>query len=326
MQINNNNSYYYKIPTLKYSNRKNIPTFNGHTGCEEFAKNSIGRLVHETAFFREAETDEFLKNFILTQWKNKPKINIICGACSTGEEVITLSMLLNEIKNKVSILGLDISPNSIKEAKSKVYEMSYNPLRNTSADKDRFLWLPNAKKRLSNKEKEYKILFEQFFDKIEIKEMTLFCTKTNTNSLFLKFIDKLAEFLIGKNSRKKYEGIFKLKNEMAQNCSFQQADIMDIDLITSEKKADIITFRNALYHLITKETLIERYLTLESDAILDKILNKIKTSLNEDGLVVFGKEENKQILSNYIIPKGLMKNGFKPLNGSDEVATVWQKK
>lgn len=323
MQINNN-SYYYKIPTLKYSNRKNIPTFNGHTGCEEFAKNSIGRLVHETAFFREAETDEFLKNFILTQWKNKPKINIICGACSTGEEVITLSMLLNEIKNKVSILGLDISHNSIKEAKSKIYEMSYNPLRNTSADRDRFLWLPN-KKELSNKEKEYKNLFEQFFEKIEIKEMPLFGTRTNTNSIFIRFLDKLADFLIGKKGNRQYEGIFVLKDEAARNCSFQQADIMDIDLITSEKKADIITFRNALYHLITKETVIERYLTLESDAILDKILNKIKTSLNDDGLIIFGKEEGEQILSNCILPKGLVKNGFKPLNGKEETATVWQK-
>ena len=322
----NNNSHYYKVPTLKYSNYKKAPVFNGHTGCEEFAKNSIGRLVHETAFFREAETDEFLKNFILTQWKNKPKINIICGACSTGEEVITLSMLLNEIKNKVSILGLDISHNSIKEAKSKIYRTSYNPRRNTSADEDRFLWLPDTKKKLSDKEQEYKNLFEQFFDKIDIKELSLFNKRQNNNSISLKVFDRLMNFLSGGKNDKKYKGVFRLKDGMAENCSFKQADIMDINLITSENKADIITFRNAIYHLITEELDFCRYIKLDSYLIVDKILSRIKASLNPNGLIVFGANEKEQILNDKLISDRLIINGFKPLNGTEKTATVWQKK
>lgn len=325
MQINNN-SYYYKIPALKYSNRKNIPAFNGHAGYEHFAKNSIGRLVHETAFFREAETDEFLKNFILTQWENKPKINIICGACSTGEEVITLSMLLNEIRNKVSILGLDISYDSVKKAKSKIYEMSYNPRRNTYADKDRFLWLPNTKKKLSDKEQEYKKLFDQFFEKIDIKELPLFDIRSNKNSIFLRIFDKFINILCGENIDKKYEGTFRLRDVMAENCSFHQADIMDIDSITSKQKADIITFRNAIYHLVTEELEDCRCPKIDSYLIVDKVLNKIKTSLNPNGLIVFGSNEKGQILNDNLIPERLIKNGFKPLNGTKETATVWQMK
>lgn len=302
-----------------------MQNFKGHTGYEDFSKNAIGKLIHETAFFREPATDEFLKLFILNKWKDKDKIKIICGACSTGEEAITLSMLLDKIKDKVSILGMDLSEKSIEEANSRQYSLEYYPNRNTSADFDSYLW-HNKVETTINKYAEYKTLFHKFFKPVFDEEQEKANTKDST--VLKKFFYKINDLL----NPDKFTNIwttneckYKLRDGKAQNVKFLQGDINNIDIITSKEKADIITFRNALYHLLNGEKNNKRYLLGDADIILDNLIKKFRKSLTPDGLIVFGSQEHLQIKDSSIINEVLSDNRFEPLNAIMGNATIWQK-
>ena len=80
-----------------YSDKSNITNspayssavpFKGHFG-DEFIKKGNLWLRHETAFFRDSKSNEFITKYILDNLQNKKEINIISGACSTGEEALT---------------------------------------------------------------------------------------------------------------------------------------------------------------------------------------------------------------------------------------------
>ena len=91
-----------------------MPTFKANTWSEKCNGNY---LIHETAFFRESETDEFVKNYLVQNFlsKNQP-VNIVVGACSTGEEAYSQAMLYDEYNGLVDILGFDLSPKAIELA------------------------------------------------------------------------------------------------------------------------------------------------------------------------------------------------------------------
>ena len=74
--------------------------------------------THKTSFFREDYQFEYLKT-ILPQFAKK-RINIWSAGCSSGEEVYTLGMLLNEQKNNYpaldyKIIGTDVSLPALKK-------------------------------------------------------------------------------------------------------------------------------------------------------------------------------------------------------------------
>ena len=89
--------------------------------------------THHTAFFREFAHFEYLEREALPQIihalkaKNKTQIKIWSSACSTGQEVYTLSMFLKYALARLapemtySILGTDVSVESIEIAKNGVY-------------------------------------------------------------------------------------------------------------------------------------------------------------------------------------------------------------
>ncbi|MFN8670565.1 MAG: protein-glutamate O-methyltransferase CheR [Candidatus Sericytochromatia bacterium] len=83
--------------------------------------------VNETYFLREKEHILELKdNLIPELLKNKAKkqIKILSAGCSTGEEVYSIALLLNDLlKNNIEILitGLDISKRAIDIATSGIY-------------------------------------------------------------------------------------------------------------------------------------------------------------------------------------------------------------
>jgi chemotaxis protein methyltransferase CheR len=90
--------------------------------------------THHTFFFREFCHFEYivqnLESIIAkVKKRNDDTIRILSAACSRGQEVYSLSMLLNyHLKNypgiKYEILGTDIDPASIKIAKNGVYPYS----------------------------------------------------------------------------------------------------------------------------------------------------------------------------------------------------------
>lgn len=99
--------------------------------------------VHETCFFRHSEQLETLKRVVLKKAVQKKKkrpdfrLRIWSAACSTGEEPLTLAMIIREnfpdLSNRsVSILATDISTRALERARRGVYsENSFRaPLEN----------------------------------------------------------------------------------------------------------------------------------------------------------------------------------------------------
>ena len=80
--------------------------------------------THKTFFFRENYQFAFIQKILSSYLRNftsNHQINIWSAGCSTGEEVYTLGMILNEMKTEIpnldyKIIGTDISIPSLKKA------------------------------------------------------------------------------------------------------------------------------------------------------------------------------------------------------------------
>ena len=100
--------------------------------------------THETSFFREEQHFAYLYSEILPRLAEstgagvKRAIRILSAACSTGEEVYSIAMTIEEFKRKVisnymyNITGSDISIKVIESAKRAVY--SNSRLKNVSGE------------------------------------------------------------------------------------------------------------------------------------------------------------------------------------------------
>ncbi|MES2525595.1 MAG: protein-glutamate O-methyltransferase CheR [Bdellovibrionota bacterium] len=90
-------------------------------GEEELAQLVEHLVVNETYFFREWPAIQVMVNHYIAPLcaaGKRPKI--WCAACSTGEEPISIAMLLAEknLLDKVEIIASDISENALKKAKA----------------------------------------------------------------------------------------------------------------------------------------------------------------------------------------------------------------
>ncbi|MBL3655754.1 CheR family methyltransferase [Fulvivirga sediminis] len=75
-----------------------------------------------TSMFRDPKTWVQLKK-VLSDYKSDGVINVWNAGCSTGEEVYTLTIMLDEIGllNRVNILATDMNQSAMEEAKKGVY-------------------------------------------------------------------------------------------------------------------------------------------------------------------------------------------------------------
>jgi len=298
-------------------------SFKGHVGAEKCAKVAVKHLIHETAFFREPETNKIVKDYVTKNMSGKDKIRIISGGCSTGEEAVTYSMMFDNMADKVDILGFDLSQKSVEQAKKGIYlfERPYPECKQLAEDygisafNDSYL-VYNNEKSLTKEEEQNKKLFDKFFEpsKEEVPEEKL------------SLMDRFQQWVVAKMNKEpimRYEKkSYKLKDGQAKNCRFVQGDIKDIRKIAGEEKADVILFRNVMYHL-TNDSL--RNPVKNTKAIVKDIGTKLKDSLNGGGLLVFGEKETIQ-MSDDAVPVVMKELGFKPLNETkDHPANIWQK-
>ncbi|OCH69002.1 chemotaxis protein CheR [Vibrio genomosp. F10] len=81
--------------------------------------------THETSFFREAYQFDALRDLLISSRQSNP-ISVWSAACSTGEEVYTLAMVLQDAigKGAWSVLGTDISDLAIQKSKLCNYDLS----------------------------------------------------------------------------------------------------------------------------------------------------------------------------------------------------------
>lgn len=97
----------------------------------ELADATIHSIMnHESSFFRDLNVFEVLEKQILphlNRTRSEKLLRIWCAGCSTGQEVYSLAIALKRQEPlwkdwRVSILGTDISPFSIEQARSGLYQ------------------------------------------------------------------------------------------------------------------------------------------------------------------------------------------------------------
>lgn len=79
--------------------------------------------TNHTAFLREPDHFTFLREEVLPGLANRETVEVWCAACSTGEEVWTLAMILNEAfpQRRISIVASDISNKALDAAQTAEY-------------------------------------------------------------------------------------------------------------------------------------------------------------------------------------------------------------
>jgi chemotaxis protein methyltransferase CheR len=115
--------------------------------------NSIS--TNKTDFFREIGHFEYLRNVILPEFQKKGKreLNIWSCASSSGEELYTIAMEIEEYKAKhhyklnYSVLGTDISTKVLQTAKDAIYTEANVDTIPFSGFKDKYFELVDAGKK-----------------------------------------------------------------------------------------------------------------------------------------------------------------------------------
>jgi chemotaxis methyl-accepting protein methylase len=287
--------------------------FRGHLGVEYTVDRSIPleKLICETSFFRGKKTLNLVKQHILNNCKNNKTIRIVSCGCSSGEEGISMSMLLESIKDKLSIIGIDLSKSNIAAAKSGIYTFSKSKQYHHN---DEFLAF-KTEFPLSKEEKEYKELFDNYFEIYKPK---------NLKEKVVYFFEKIKRLLNNfETSTKKY----KLKEGKAQNCSFIEGNVLDIENLVNGK-VDAILYRNSLYHMICYNDINEERAVLpQANNIIKNIIVKFKNKLKDNGLLVLGEKEDQETLIPYPkISEIIEKNGFKKYEQDNSVIeNIWIK-
>lgn len=119
--------------------------------------------VNETYFYREESQLELAVDFAQ---EIKGEVKILCAPCASGEEVYSLSMMLNEKKresNSFSILGIDINSEAINKAQKGTFsERSLHKL--DQKIKDKFFTL---------QDKTYHVK-KEYFSSIGFKKINIF--------------------------------------------------------------------------------------------------------------------------------------------------------
>jgi len=114
--------------------------FKSKDGRDEYEIFVEVLTTHKTFFFREKHQFEFLQRMLPEYMKksgSNRQLNVWSAGCSTGEEVYTLGIVLNEKRNDIPMMdyritGTDISIPSLRAAAKGLF--SRNELENMSED------------------------------------------------------------------------------------------------------------------------------------------------------------------------------------------------
>lgn len=96
---------------------------------KEYIESIIQEItVNTTEFFRTPAVWHSVRYRILPKFKNADRINIWHAACSTGQEVYSMAMLLNEMNllEKSHIYASDINSQALEKAKKGLYSYRLN--------------------------------------------------------------------------------------------------------------------------------------------------------------------------------------------------------
>ena len=306
------------------------PKFKGQATHEILKIGNKERIIrHETAFFREYNTMKKSVEYLKKTFPDVSEPQIIIGACSSGEQALSVKMLLKG--QKPHILGFDISKKSIDEANSLTYKI-YQPKdeksrkniqdRGLSAYNDEFLAFDIKKQTLSKTQQKLKKIFNQTFVETKPESEGL-----NTFSMYMK---KIRCFISGFKKPKFIVKTFKPRNPNNLGCKFVEGDIQSLDKIAPEGKAHMLSFSNALYHLITEDVCCgadrEQLPKEEAMSIIKNVAKQVNKALIHKGLFTLGEHEDLQMTDMQLVSNVLKESGFKKVTGrKGTYCNMWAK-
>jgi chemotaxis protein methyltransferase CheR len=95
----------------------------------EFAEKIVKEItVNTTELFRDPQVWHTLRSRILPRFKNNKTINIWHAGCSTGQEVYSMMILLNEMGmlDKAKVFASDLNNDVLDAAKQGIYKYRFN--------------------------------------------------------------------------------------------------------------------------------------------------------------------------------------------------------
>ena len=95
----------------------------------QFLEECVRKItVHTTELFRDPDVWKEIRSNLLPSWKDKPELHIWHSGCSTGQEIYSMMMVLEDLGmlEKTHIYGSDLSESAMDIAKKGVYKYSFN--------------------------------------------------------------------------------------------------------------------------------------------------------------------------------------------------------
>jgi chemotaxis protein methyltransferase CheR len=138
--------------------------------------------VNTTELLRDPNIWINLKKTILPELNQKERINIWHAGCSSGQEVYSMLILLNEMGmlEKTNVFGTDLNTDILEEAKKGVFKYQFN-----------MVYFENFDAVLNNPEElllHSRIPYEKYFD-IDKNKDTITCKEFLKKKPFFRFHD-----------------------------------------------------------------------------------------------------------------------------------------
>lgn len=180
-----------------------------HQEPDEHAQLLSGLTIHTTRFFREIwHFEELYRRAFESYKKQQARVRVWSAACSTGQELYSIGLVLETLRRncpgfEYSLLGSDIDPVSLAEAKRAVYPQftksdipsEYWPLlRNGRGDTEHLFAIPpEIRKRTQLRSLDLRQLddLERGFDLIFCRNVMIYFPPGTISDVLCKLMGKL---------------------------------------------------------------------------------------------------------------------------------------
>jgi len=144
----------------------------------EFLEGCVRKItVHTTELFRDPDVWKEIRTSLLPSWKDKPELHIWHSGCSTGQEIYSMMMVLDDLNmlEKTHIYGSDLSESAMDIAKKGIYKYSFN--QSYLENFDKVLRSGNGEINLKD-QKPWNMYFQVDESHDEIRMNKYLCSKT----------------------------------------------------------------------------------------------------------------------------------------------------
>ena len=285
-----------------YSRANATIPFRANTSATKSSSSSLGKLIHQTSMFREADTDYFVQRYMMKKFTDRPNVKVVSCACSSGEEVFSYATMLDEFPSNIDYIGFDVDKDIVEQAqKGEVYLSGSGS--EAFLTNNELAYTPYLKKCASAFEKHFKPTGKTQLPKLGSDIESL---KTLFPEIYKRIV---SDFTTTQ---------YKISDEKMKHITFFEGDIKNLENMFEKSSVDVLLFRNAMYHLMCEYNGSDRIQRKDAQEIALDIARQMAQVVKKDGLVVYGSEEKHQGIDTALVNKAMRNNGFEPLIATDD--------